>query len=243
MKIKHTGISFIIFGAVFLSVGLLTIGIGIGMFASYQSFKRTAVETDAIITDIDVYRRSSGGESKTSRIVWIRYGFDGEEYENTLGYYSSGMRKGDSVKIYVNPDNPSDIKANSILAEIILILMGLPFSAVGGGFIISSVKKSILKKSLLTDGEQMSGIITNVYPDTSIKINGRNPFKADCKVVDPYSGETYLYSSEGVMNDISCLVGASVTVYVDRGDRSRYYVDIESAAADCAAENKIYDYR
>ncbi|MDE6600448.1 MAG: hypothetical protein K2K34_10270, partial [Oscillospiraceae bacterium] len=57
-----------------------------------------------------------------------------------------------------------------------------------------------------------------------------HPYRADCEVFDPNSGERYLYRSENTMEDISDLVGTSVVVYADRDNRKKYYVDIASPA-------------
>lgn len=243
MKVKKTNNFMVMFGSIFLIVGLITILSGVGMFVSFLSFKSTAVETQAVITDIETVKTRNNGKTKISYSVFIEYTFEGMQYDNMLGYYSSGMHKGQVVKIYVDPESPNNIRSNSLLAEILMIVLGLPFTIFGMCFVVSSIRKAATKKRLLCDGEQMIGTITYVALDKSVRINGRYPYKAEVEVIDPMTGEKYLYSSEGIMQDITWLTGESVTVYVDAADRSCYYVDIVAAIETSTAKNRIYDYR
>lgn len=233
----------VMFGSIFLIVGLITILSGVGMFVSFLSFKSTAVETQAVITDIETVKTRNNGKTKISYSVFIEYTFEGMQYDNMLGYYSSGMHKGQVVKIYVDPESPNNIRSNSLLAEILMIVLGLPFTILGMCFVVSSIRKAATKKRLLRDGEQMIGTITYVALDKSVRINGKHPYKAEVEVIDPMTGEKYLYSSEGIMQDITWLTGESVTVYVDAADRSCYYVDIIATIETSTAKNRIYDYR
>lgn len=120
---------------------------------------------------------------------------------------------------------------------------GMIFAAVGAAFLLSVIVKAVRKKRLMANGDQLTGIITAVNINFSVTINGCHPYRADCEVFDPISGERYLYRSEDIMEDISWLVGTSVTVYADRGNRKKYYVDIASPAESYREENKIHDYR
>lgn len=243
MKVKKTNGFMVMFGSIFLIVGLITILSGIGMFVSFLSFKSTAVETQAVITDIETSKTRSNGKTNISHTVFIAYTFEGMQYDNMLGYYSSGMREGQAIKIYVDPESPTNIRSNSLMAEILMIVVGLPFTILGMGFVVSTVRKAKVKKKLVRDGEKMIGFITGVVLDRSLRINGKHPYKAEVEVIDPMTGEKYLYSSEGILQDITWLTGESVTVYVDAADKSRYYVDIVAAMENTAATNRIHDYR
>lgn len=125
----------------------------------------------------------------------------------------------------------------------IMIGCGAVFAAVGAAFLLSVILKAVRRKRLMANGDQLTGIITAVNINFSVTINGRHPYRADCEVFDPNNGERYLYRSEDIMEDISWLVGNSVTVYADRDNRRKYYVDIASPAESYRSENNIHDYR
>lgn len=120
---------------------------------------------------------------------------------------------------------------------------GVIFAIVGAALLYSVILKAVRRKRLMASGDQLTGIITAVNMNMSVRVNGYHPYRADCEVFDPISGERYLYRSEDTMEDISGLVGMSVTVYADRDNRKKYYVDIASLMESYREENRIHDYR
>lgn len=72
--------------------------------------------------------RSGGREKRTyHNIAYIAYSFEGEEYEEALNYYSFLMKKGDTVEILVDPDNPKsfiDTSNSSIGLIYLMMFMG-----------------------------------------------------------------------------------------------------------------------
>lgn len=62
------------------------------------------------------------------RWAYIRYIFNNEEYETKLYYYSSTMRIGDDVELYINKDDPKDyVYAGNgpIVLGVIFIVIGV----------------------------------------------------------------------------------------------------------------------
>ena len=53
--------------------------------------------------------------------------------------------------------------------------------------------------------------ITGICADTSIVINGRNPFYAVCEYEDPYTMEKKVFKSRSFNTDLSGAVGTTVT--------------------------------
>ena len=136
---------------------------------------------------------------------------------------------------------PGDI---SMLFTYIFGGIGLLFFIIGLPFLIFGIKKRKLKLLLIETGSQAVGIITDIEIDRTVRVNNRYQRKAHCKVVDEYTGEIYLYSSDGVAGNIDYLVGRQVTVYYDPDDRSKYYVDIESAERDYGVSApEVHDFR
>lgn len=122
--------------------------------------------------------------------------------------------------------------------------IGLLFFVVGLPFLFFAIRKKNDRIRLLETGVQAEGIIKDVVINRQVTVNGRHPYKAECEVTDPVTGEIYLYSSESVMKKIDYLTGRKVTVYYDPDDRSRYYVDIDSAEADYSMnEPEVHDFR
>lgn len=110
----------IFFCIIFASIG--------SSIAIYHIKKRNLLshEGEQVIATISSIR----GRRKHKR-AYIRYIFNNEEYETKLAYYSSTMRIGDEVELYVNKDDPEDYVYASngpIVYGVILIFVGiLPF--------------------------------------------------------------------------------------------------------------------
>ena len=91
---------------------LMFIGVAViiaGFIASgiIDKFNETAVETYAIITSIE---DEESGTAKKDRINII-YNVDGEQFENTLGYYDEVLCEGEVVHVKYDPANPNKIRA------------------------------------------------------------------------------------------------------------------------------------
>ncbi len=120
--------------------------------------------------------------------------------------------------------------------------IGLLFFFIGLPFLTVGLKKRKTKLRLIETGVQATGIITDIEIDRTVRVNNRYLRKANCKVTDEYTGEIYLYSSESVTGNIDYLVGRQVTVFYDPDDRSKYFVDLESADM-LNADQIVHDFR
>lgn len=232
-----------IIGIVFLLVGVIVILVSVFISISDAKFREGAESTMAVITDIEVDRYRRNGETHTDHDVYVEYEVDGKTYETLLNYYDSSMFVGQEIEVFYHPEAPGDVRAESFFAPVFLVLFGLVFGIIGGAFVVSNARKIAKHKQLLETGERVTGTITNIDVVTTIEINGCHPYKAVVEVDDYMTGEKYLYSSEQVMDDIYYLVGSSVDVYVDRNDKSKYYVDLDSAVNSDYPAEKVHDYR
>ena len=143
------------------------------------------------------------------------------------------------------PNSNSGGRGNdNTIAALVLFGMGALFVALIGVLMVQTMKKTALNKRLVREGEQFIATITGVDIDNSITINGRSPDKVVCEVIDPFTGNKYLYSSDGYMNSLSYMIGMTVTVYVDPNDKSVYFVDLSTVSGTGDyGENKVYDFR
>jgi len=243
MKIRGAEGTINLLGIVFLLVGVIMIVASIVTFVSNKQFEASAEKTMAVITEIDRYTTGSGDDRTTHHDVYVEYRVDRQVYNCMLNTYNSSMYEGKEIEVMYNPDAPGDVRVNDYTAPIILVFMGLIFGGIGGGMFFANVAAGGKRKKLMENGDRVIGTITNVITVTNVRINGRHPFKAEVEVIDPYTSEKYLYSSKQIMDDIYYMVGSTVDVYVDRDDKSKYYVDLDSVAADEYSDVTVHDFR
>ncbi len=245
MKIKNSSSSAVLIGLIFAIAGIIVIIIGLIGYKSAKDFEETAVKTEGVVTDVDTHkeRRGSRKHRKTVTVydLTIEYEVGGQTYSTVIDNGTNSRPVGSTFELLYDPLNPSDAREKSSSTVILITgILGGIFTLAGTILFISNIKKSSSKKRLLTSGIMLKGVITNVTVDTSVRVNGRNPVKAECEVVDPQTGEKYLYSSDGVFNGLDSYIGAQVDVYVDPDDRSKSYVDLESIDTGAVG---IHDYR
>lgn len=115
---------------IFAIIGVALIAAGTICLAKSENFKKNAIETEATITEINIYEDSDGD---TQYNVLVEFHADDEKIESSLGYHVSGMKKGQTVQIFYNPNDPHDFKSASedIWLFIVFIVTGIPFSLVG----------------------------------------------------------------------------------------------------------------
>ncbi|MBR4111754.1 MAG: DUF3592 domain-containing protein [Ruminiclostridium sp.] len=230
---------FALFGAIMLCIGIWTIIDGI-------NFRSGSEQVTGVISHIESHREHHmDGGNTTVHDVYVTYIVNGQEYEQQLGYYDSTMFAGQEIEIFYNPENPAEIKGKDGITNIILPLFGLVFLVIGLALVNNDRKKNQQMQKLMEQGSTAQGVITAINVDYNTTINHRHPLIAEVTVTDPDTGEQFLYSSDGIMEDIRHLNGRRVTVYYDPDDRSNYYVDLDTAESDDFLGNapQIHDFR
>lgn len=234
---------FIQIGIVFSLVGAVLLAVGMIIHAANTSFMKNADTTQAEIIDIVRHHHYGKGNKGNDYDVWIEYTVDGKNYNSRIKSYDSSMYVGKEIEVFYDPENPSDVRTNSNVATIICTAIGGLFLTLGIIFLAVAIIKGRKIKLLKQSGEALTGTIINVSMNTNVRINNRHPYKAECEVINPYDGEKYLYSSENINSDISHFIGMTVTVYIDKNNKSKYYVDMDELMERYNEENKIHDFR
>jgi len=230
MKVQSPGK---IIGLIFTLIGLMFIGLGIILTSVNLRFLEDALETTAIITDIETYKTTKG--SRRHR-VYVEFSVDGETYDGRLGEYHSGMKVGDTVTIYYDPDNPADFRGSGVgYAGYILMAIGAVslIACASAGLISLGRKKS--RQLLLETGQRVEANIDVVYLNKNVHVNGRHPFVIRCTYMDPVTRKVYTFTSENLWFSVDAILKStgikSLPVYMDHHDPAKYYVDINPLKA------------
>lgn len=130
----------------------LVLVIGIAFLVFFLFFNKPIpenyVETNAKIIRIEeelspTYDESDGiNDDDYEHRVFVEYSYNDKTYtEKEYGNYNSNMKVGDTVIVYVNPDDPEEFMSDPsgstifIIVGIIVILVGL------GGLVFNFLKK------------------------------------------------------------------------------------------------------
>ncbi len=219
-----------IIGIIFSVIGCIFLIIGIVSGISTSQFMETAVPTEARINAIERYRDRDGDRHYD---VYVTYTVDDITYEDQyLGYHSKGMREGDVVEIYYDPENPIDIVSGSgtFLLTYVFVGIGGVFFVVVLVSLISMVKNNASAKKLKQNGRKVDLPIARIEVNYNVSVNSIPGHKVVCANTIAMSGEPTEYESKNVFKflDESMLVGKYVSVYVDRENPNKYFVDVNS---------------
>ena len=97
----------------------------------------------------------------------------------------------------------------------------------GGGLVYLAVRRS-RHEELLASGVRIQAEITDVYPDASMTVNGRHPYRIACQYRDEGTKTIYTFRSEPLLFDPGAYLEGrrTVDVCVDRDRFDRYVVDV-----------------
>ncbi|MDD6812000.1 MAG: DUF3592 domain-containing protein [Lachnospiraceae bacterium] len=231
-----------ILGICFFTIGVLMLVIALVCAFFSWNTKNTSEKVTGTITEI---YNSRGERSTGNSGITVEYSYHGQEYEGYISEYSSSMWVGKDITLYVNKEDPHQVRTVSLLYLPTLILgcIAVPFSIIGGVFLLIVRKRKKRKQYLLQNGRQVMAEVTGGRLNYNYAVNGRHPWKMECKYEDIYSGELYLFSSENIWIDPEFYIGQQVTVYVDANNYRKYYVDVEGLLLEENSGVQIHDYR
>lgn len=222
---------FTVIGVVFILIGVF-----VGLI-SPVNFKSHAKPVQAHIEDIkesfETKRYRGRYKTEKSHTVLVSYTYNDKDYETYLDSYSFLMKEGNTIKVYVDINNPNNVRSLSTD-----MLLGASFFSLGVVVLflgmrnlntINEVKLS--RDSLVQSGKKVYAMITSCEEDYSIEVNGKHPLCYTCVDDDGnnYKSDSYFSKSTGGK---PLAVGTQVLVYVDSSDSSSYFVDIVSRYKD-----------
>lgn len=217
-------------GGVFVFVGIIMLIVGVVLFNSNKNFKESAMEVTGVITDITNYYDSDGDEHHN---VWVEYSVGGSYYNEKIGFYSSSMYEGKEIDLLVDPQYPTRVHSASgdVFMVCIFAGMGLLFSCIGGSVFVIGIRKGNKRNKLIAQGHSVLAQVTGGYLCHNYSVNGRHPYKLECKYEDIYSGITHIFESDYIWEDPQFYVGREVIVFCESDFNGDYYVDVESLKA------------
>ena len=176
---RHFGL---VFGGVWLVVGIPFAVSGYFMWQSEKHFAAGAVSTEGKVLTRDIRtarRSSSSGGSTTSTEYWVRYRFQpriGTPYEGSSKvdvHVWESLREQGPVTVSYLPDDPASNRVAGKpdwVGAMIMTILGGVFSLAGGTIVVFSLGKRLSRGRLLRDGMSADGVITAVE-QTNFSIN------------------------------------------------------------------------
>ena len=138
---------------------------------------------------------------------------------------------GESVEVLYAPHDPHDARIKGFsslwLGPTILGGLGMVFAGVGGGMLLARRGGERKKRYLMAYGNAIQTELQGVDRNTSLEVNGKNPWRITSQWLDPASNKLRVFHSENLWFDPTQFVKAkTLTVLLDPKDPKRYHMDV-----------------
>ncbi|MDX5630533.1 MULTISPECIES: DUF3592 domain-containing protein [unclassified Brenneria] len=228
----------------FFVIGIMILGGSGYLFIKDYNFKQSAVSAKGVIVDLDrSVKKSSSSSSSSSTSYYPIVGFFGPDgkkitFRSDMGSSSYADSYGEVVDVLYDPDNPGNAKINPqstflfYFAPFMMAIMGLTFTLVGSVPLYLMRRKQAMGEMLKRTGKPVTAKITEVRQNSMLEVNGVHPYRIVAQFTDSANQTKTFYSANLFYNPERDIDRNTVTVYVDRNNEKKYYMDISFLPAE-----------
>ena len=218
----------ILFGLI--GTGLLVGAVALGL--NTRSFIATAKHAEGTVTELLEKRDKDDGSITYTPVV----GFTADNgaaisFTSSFSSRPAAYDVGEKVEVLYAPEDPNDARIRGFsslwLGPTIMGGIGLVFAGIGFGILIASRLKQKKRDWLRVHGTEIQADFMSVDRNTSLKVNGRSPWRIVAQWQNPETGQLHLFNSENVWFDPTTYVTTKqIKVLLDPKDAKRYHVDL-----------------
>lgn len=198
-----------------------------------QRFRTHALHARGVVVDHRFSRSDSSDSGSGGTYCPIVHftAADGRQIEFAGGVCSQPRAEhvGDAVAVLYRQDDPHDARIDSFLTRWLAVLvvggLGGVFLAIGLLAVVPGLRGRRIAADLRATGVAVQADVVEVARDSSIKVNGRSPWRIHAQWRDPASGKIHLFRSDRLWFDPSEYVGERIGVLIRPGRPERYWVD------------------
>lgn len=219
---------------IFIIVG---VGMLIGTFFIYKkttNFLETAITAEGTVVNLLQSRSNNSSSNSTMYTPVVRFtDKQGKEFEFTSSTSSNppAYNTGEIVEVLYAPKTPEDATIKGFfsiwLGTLILGGIGSIFAIIGLGFFVYDIQKKKKLDYLKLNGTKIDTDFQSVDINTSLAVNGRNPFIIVSQWQDPATSKLHIFESDNIWFDPTAFIkGDTIKVLIDRKNPKKYMVDL-----------------
>lgn len=218
----------------FALIGAIMLLVGLGSCTHARSFVRRAAHTEGTVIRLEpVYSSSTdnGSHMPNYRPI-VRFEYQGRSivFASQTASNPPSYSEGQTVPVLFLEYDPSTAKIDSFFSlygfAAIALGMGTIFFGIGAGLILFNTKTQQTDERLRHEGMPITTDFQTVTM-SGIEVNGHHPFRVVTRWQDPATSRIRTFESHNVWFDpAQYLKQKQITVYVDRNDPQKYYMDL-----------------
>ena len=153
------------------------------------------------------------------------------EFVSSTGSNPPGYSAGEKVEVLYLPAEPYKARLNSFFSlwggSIIVGGLGGIFLLIGGGIFLVPKLKSRKNEYLKEQGSPIESEFQSVAFNTTVSVNGRNPFQIITQWKNPSTSEIQIFKSDNLWYDpTEHIQNKRIRVFINRNNPKKYYVDL-----------------
>ena len=223
---------------VMLVVGVAMLAGAVYMYNNTRSFLANAVHAQGTVLDLErtesVTRDGNNSHLSVSYFPVVQFtDGSGRQIKFTSGSGSNppAYSRGDKVEVLYHADAPEKARINGFMSlwfgPLLVGGLGVVFTALSVGLIGVSARRKRLEAHLKTSGMPIEATFESVEQNTSMKVNGRSPWRVLAQWLDPATSQVHVFKSDNLWFDPSTYIkDRKINVFIDRADPKKYYVDL-----------------
>lgn len=227
-------------GGVFTPMGLLFAALGGWFYLQDRSFAENGLRAQGTVVDVVGSRDSDGDYTYRPVVEFSDSAGERRRFVSRVGSSPPSYSTGERVNVIYEPWSPDnaiiDGFVDRYLFPVIFMSLGTLFAAIGGGLFFAMFRRRRIVSQLRARGLPIQARFVECYRDTSIKVNGRSPWRVVCEATHPTTGKLETFKSDAVWSDPSeRIAGRSLRVLVDPAKPKRHFVDLSPFLEPAAA--------
>lgn len=218
-------------GGIFLAFGLTFAGVGVVNWSNKLELVENGDRAQGEVIRLERRRDSEGNSTYHPVVVFRDANGASHRFVSSVGSRPAAFDRGEKVEVIYDPWAADEAMIDSFSTRYLLPLVfgviGLIFALIGGGMIFVVVRRKRIIAELKASGIPLQAEFKQCYLDTSIKVNGRSPYRVIAQATHPATGQITSFKSDPIWVDVRDeLEGQRLTVLVDPQRPKRYFIDL-----------------
>lgn len=218
-----------LFQYIFGGIGAVLLAGALFWFANTRSFVNEAQRVPGVVLQLEISR---GDDSDTYYPIIGFQSLDGREhvFRSSSGSNPPSYDQGEAVEVLYDPANPKNAGINGFFSlwggQVIVGGLGLLFFSIGAGIWFAAWRTSVSAAHLRESGQPVQAQFLRVEENSSLEVNGRNPWRLVAQWLNPQTGKMHVFYSRNLWFDPTAHIHQEhVTVFIDPAKPKRYSMD------------------
>lgn len=227
---------FWIIGGIFFTIGVALLIVGGAVLHENSTFAAHAAKAQGEVTALTWHASSDSQNGNTQGYYYPTVEFqaaDGRRIQiiSTSGSNPAAYARGETVTVLYDPVHPGHATIDSFgerwVGPIILGGLGTVFSLIGGTLLAIALRRKKVRAWLAQHGTRVQAKFEDIDLDTSLEVNGRNPWVITAQWQHPTTRKIYVFESDSIWFDPTDYVQReTVDVIVNINNPKEYVMDI-----------------